>query len=476
MRTETSANHQTVEAINRAFEQNILGLTVRDLNGNPPASAADRGNIITGMQNSATVGGGNSGNIVCHMIGPVDPVLEIVKNSDLPSVAPGGVIPWTVTIRNTGGGSATNVRVYDVLAANMPAHIIFSFPTVPASISAIPPGESRTVTVNVQVNEVIPPGIEEICNTAWVTAENHDRMDATGPRLCVPLNLPDLVVRVTADQEVVAPGAAISFEVSRCNDGAAPLPNSSLFQTPTGGGTFNLGANPRVRATTVVPPHTCDDPFTITGTAPTLPANQCEGSITLTSVGSTTVTEVTTDNNTGSDTIRVERNPCTLPPDVQTEIHRYDHHDWVIYPDRITTFVEPVFAANPAYHNNLSAGFESGMARTQYGLLSDTLIGRSLSRAAIQGRVLQAARRDMAYEVSGANSVNLNDWNVEMLTYGGIVNVREETVSRRLRTLSHEYITRERHWQPAVPSIPLGMARYPIELLRKPTRIIGWQE
>ena len=379
----------------------------------------------------------------CHIIDPDSfvPHVSIVKRAVSESVRPGGVAEFAITITNDSNRvSANNIVVRDWLPDGVGT--LLDGPTFP--MGSLPPGEEGIpISVSVQVPDSIPDGITRICNMAEVTWQ--DMAVPTSPsEACVPLELPDLEVFVDVSPATASPGQSVTWTFRSGNVGQAPYDTSRIVHTLSGllSGTARTdspgGADPGQR-------HTIEP---ITRVVPPLPPGICSGRITLTSVGSLTVPEITLQNNTDDGTVTVESTTGDCAPRSQTEVHRYDQYSWAVYPITMTTTARVEFAANPD-HYPINGRAEEETLFTQFHTVWQNY------QSATRASVLAAARQDAMFNpASGRNSVDFEQDIIEVLEYGGVVNVSEVTRSAWIRFWRQEFVTRERHWQDPVFSSP----------------------
>lgn len=105
------------------------------------------------------------------------PALKITKEADREEVEAGKTVNYTVTVENTGKAAATDVKVTDIL----PAELTLVSATVALdkdgyALGDIPAGETRTFRITAAVKEEVPAGTQ-IINV--VTAEYSNRPENT---------------------------------------------------------------------------------------------------------------------------------------------------------------------------------------------------------------------------------------------------------------------------------------------------------
>jgi uncharacterized repeat protein (TIGR01451 family) len=106
------------------------------------------------------------------------PVLQLRKSVSKATVAPGDTVTYTVEIKNTGTGSAINLKLTDLLPAG------FSFngttdTTKEWKLGDLAVGETKTVKYQVTVGKSVPNGSYE--NLAIAQADNHGKVTTTAP-------------------------------------------------------------------------------------------------------------------------------------------------------------------------------------------------------------------------------------------------------------------------------------------------------
>ncbi len=133
------------------------------------------------INNSVSVTSSNAGsatsNTISVSVGPTSPSIIISKVPTGPVVTAGGIITYSITVRNVGGSAATGVVVTDIMD---PATTFLSSNPTPATnaggtfsfnVGTLDEQESFTFNSQVQVNANAPVGTV-IDNTVRVTGTN----------------------------------------------------------------------------------------------------------------------------------------------------------------------------------------------------------------------------------------------------------------------------------------------------------------
>ncbi len=204
---------------------NIASVSGNPPNGAPPVTDSDRVTVRPpGSGNNNNGGGGdddddNSSN----NNPPPQPVVEIVdpfitKSVQPPFAVPGESVTWTITIRNPGTVTATNVTMTDNLPGEVEilevsatsGNVSFSGQTVNFSIGSLAGGASVTITVRTRVRDgaAVPFIINnQACmsssinaggNCAQATLVSAGQLPATGQSPWSVWRLPVLSIMVTS--------------------------------------------------------------------------------------------------------------------------------------------------------------------------------------------------------------------------------------------------------------------------------------
>ena len=187
------------------------------------------------------------------------PNLLVTKDVSSPTVVPGELLTYTLTIANAGNQGATGVAIADAL----PDHTVF----VDASDSGneLTPGsgivawpelalatvDSVTRTLTIQVVSPVSSGVEAIANIATVTDDRAngpdlDASDNTYTHTTALEAAPDLVIGKVADAVVAVAGGTVTYTITIWNVGnqgatgvsvTDVLPDHTSFVSASGGGT-----------------------------------------------------------------------------------------------------------------------------------------------------------------------------------------------------------------------------------------------
>ena len=256
------------------------------------------------LSNTATVAADNEGsdqtdNSDTATITVQCPNLTITKTADNASVNAGSDIGFTVTVTNTGAGSATGVSINDPLPggtgvnwsidSNTPASscsITGAAPTQTLSCGPATVASGGSITVHV-TSHTTGDSCGTYDNTASFTSTNGGTGSDTAT---ITVNCPDVTITKTADAASVSAGDDIGFTVTLSNTGAGDATGVSISDALPGG----TGVDWSIDSNT--PASSC----TITGAAPTQTLS-C-GPATVASGGSITVhvTSHTTGDSCGT--------------------------------------------------------------------------------------------------------------------------------------------------------------------------------
>ncbi len=262
------------------------------------------------LSNTATVAADNEGsdqsdNSDTATITVQCPNLTITKTADNASVNAGSDIGFTVTLTNTGAGSATGVSISDALPggtgvswsidSNTPASscsITGTAPTQTLSCGPATVASGGSITVHV-TSHTTGDSCGTYDNTASFTSTNGGAGSDTAT---ITVNCPDVTITKTADAASVSAGDDIGFTVTLTNTGAGDATGVSISDALPGG----TGVDWSIDSNT--PASSCS----ITGTAPTQtlscgPATVASGgSITVHVTSHTTSASCGTYDNTAS--------------------------------------------------------------------------------------------------------------------------------------------------------------------------------
>lgn len=185
-------------------------------------------------------------NLLCTMVRVTQPALAISKTAPA-EVLQCDPIQMVIEVRNTGTGTATNVRVTD----NLPSGLVTTDgqQNVTVALGDIPAGESKRVTINARAQRA-----GSFQNQAMVAADGN--LSAQSNTTTTVVRKPKLELACVAPERVILGRAAtFTFTVRNTGDGASrdtminmPLPAGTTFVSATEGGmasptgvTWNLG-------------------------------------------------------------------------------------------------------------------------------------------------------------------------------------------------------------------------------------------
>jgi uncharacterized repeat protein (TIGR01451 family) len=183
------------------------------------------------------------------------PDLVITKASNVPAVAPGDVLTYTLLISNKGNQGAAGVVVTDTL----PDHVVFAGASgggveadgiVVWTIGVLGAGDSLTRTVAITLNDPLPAGVDVLTNVALVADDGSNGADLVpGDNVDIHTTtvhaVPDLVIVKTSELSVVAPGDVLAYTLNISNVGdqdatgvvvTDTLPDHTLFVDASDGG------------------------------------------------------------------------------------------------------------------------------------------------------------------------------------------------------------------------------------------------
>ncbi|HVE99326.1 MAG TPA: choice-of-anchor P family protein [Mycobacteriales bacterium] len=185
--------------------------------------------------NTATADATNSPPVTAtDQVVVAQPSLVLVKTADDAQVNAGSDVGFTVSVRNTGSGTARQVTISDPLPQGAglswtitpayagPGTCTIAGPTLSCAIGDLAPGQSASVHVSSPTTFDTP---DRLTNTAVAKASNSP--DATDTAV-VTVHAPALSVVKTPDSAVVSSGDAAGFTVTVRNDGSGNATGVSL--------------------------------------------------------------------------------------------------------------------------------------------------------------------------------------------------------------------------------------------------------
>ncbi|OKH30046.1 hypothetical protein NIES2119_31610 [[Phormidium ambiguum] IAM M-71] len=176
---------------------------------------------------------------------------DVVTTKTGPStVAPNGIITYTITTSNNGPVAATNVVIRDAIPPETTfnsasdggtfADGVVTFPAIPS----LAPNTSVTRTVIVTAPAGGGPLVNRASNTSDTPDSNPSNNDGSQPPARVTTTITattdnaDLVTTKTGPS-AVTPGGRITYTITTTNNGPAPASNVIIRDTLPAGATFN---------------------------------------------------------------------------------------------------------------------------------------------------------------------------------------------------------------------------------------------
>jgi uncharacterized repeat protein (TIGR01451 family) len=176
------------------------------------------------------------------------PQLAVTQTVDRPTVAPGDVITYTLTIGNQGTGMATGIAVSDVLPqgttfVDTTGNGILFGNTVYWSPGSLAPNQTGTLALRVRVNPGLPNGTT-IANTAQISSVEAP-IGVPGNTTTVTVGSvttpSPLVVTKQVDASSATPGQPLNYTLTVTNSGAIPT-NNVVLTDPIPAGTTAVSA------------------------------------------------------------------------------------------------------------------------------------------------------------------------------------------------------------------------------------------
>ena len=184
--------------------------------------------------------------------------VEIVKTASKSTVAAGDPFTYTLKVSSIGTGTATNVKVTDVIPSSLvigtlPAGCSAAGQTVTCNVGDLPSGQDATFQIPVTTAPASCPSVD---NTGTVTADNDsdDTNDSDSVSVDVVCNQPDVVVRKSASAATVNADGSVSFTLTVENQGLAEATGVQVTDTFAPGLTITNANACNVAGQTV----TCD--------------------------------------------------------------------------------------------------------------------------------------------------------------------------------------------------------------------------
>ncbi|HEV2216163.1 MAG TPA: hypothetical protein VGV88_01200 [Candidatus Dormibacteraeota bacterium] len=182
-------------------------------------SAGDYPNTATVMASNAPTQSANADIVVQA------PNLQLTKTADAGTVSAGDQIGYTLTISNTGAGTATGVVVNDTLPTNAGLSWSISGPANGWSINAGvlsfgPATLAPNASSSVHIISLTTSATCGVVNNSASAISSNDGSPSVGP-VSITVECPLLTITKTADTSPVSTGTNIGFTVTVSNSGAA---------------------------------------------------------------------------------------------------------------------------------------------------------------------------------------------------------------------------------------------------------------
>jgi uncharacterized repeat protein (TIGR01451 family) len=171
------------------------------------------------------------------------PEISITKTADQGTVSAGDTIGFTITVTNSGAGTASGVTVTDTLpsdpglgwtidAANSDAGCSIAAGTLTCNFGSLAPGASKHVHIT---SPTTAASCGTVDNTASVTTSNDgsDSADAS-----ITVDCPNVTVLKTADEGTIDAGDTAAFTIVVTNEGPGTAHDVTLTDTLPAGITW----------------------------------------------------------------------------------------------------------------------------------------------------------------------------------------------------------------------------------------------
>jgi uncharacterized repeat protein (TIGR01451 family) len=172
------------------------------------------------------------------------PEISITKTADQGTVSAGDTIGFTITVTNSGAGTASGVTVTDTLpsdpglswtidAANSDAGCSIAAGTLTCNFGSLAPAASKHVHIT---SPTTAASCGTVDNTASVTTSNDgsDSADAS-----ITVDCPNVTVLKTADQGTIDAGDTAAFTIVVTNEGPGTAHDVTLTDTLPAGITWS---------------------------------------------------------------------------------------------------------------------------------------------------------------------------------------------------------------------------------------------
>jgi uncharacterized repeat protein (TIGR01451 family) len=175
------------------------------------------------------------------------PLLSITKTNTIVSFTnPGKIVTYTVVVKNAAAATAAaiNVMVTDTLPEGF-TFVDTGLATKTVAVGTIAPGNSVTLTYDVQISPIVSSG--SYVNTATAKGDNTSTVSATSlvairvPEVLGATTEPTLTLEKTVNvTKPIASGSIISYTLKITNTGDADAANVSVTDVLPKGFTFLL--------------------------------------------------------------------------------------------------------------------------------------------------------------------------------------------------------------------------------------------
>ncbi|MEM9657574.1 MAG: DUF11 domain-containing protein, partial [Planctomycetota bacterium] len=209
-------------------ESQTLTITV-DLLQTPPGTTIDNTAAISGDQTDPNLA--NNEDSASLTVSSVDLVVQKLVDDETPNVDQQVVYTIFASNADASNNTATGVQVTDGLP---PSLTLLSVETTEGIYSEgvwsgleLEPGETETLEIIVQLNEVAPGG--SLTNTATISGNEADPDPSNNDSAAtLTVNSVDLVISKSADSDSVFVGESVVFSVTATNSAASNVPATGV--------------------------------------------------------------------------------------------------------------------------------------------------------------------------------------------------------------------------------------------------------
>ncbi|GAB2863961.1 hypothetical protein GCM10027176_77330 [Actinoallomurus bryophytorum] len=214
---------------------------------NPPTGGPTMTSSITSTTPGNNCPAGGSDPACTTTVTIQIPALSIAKTADTATVAPGGVVNYTITIADTGPTAYTGATVTDSLSGVLPdadyagdatstsGTVSYSNPTLTWT-GDLAPGTSATVTYSIRVKNP-DPGDRQLVNIAASTELGSNCPPGGTDPACTAratVLVPKLTITKTADTPEVVAGGTVHYTITIANTGQTPYTGATLTDSLAG--------------------------------------------------------------------------------------------------------------------------------------------------------------------------------------------------------------------------------------------------